>query len=134
VTKKSNQKLNTCPCCSGDSFKQCCQPYLLGLQLAPTAEKLMRSRYCAYVFNEVDYLLATWHESTRPINLTDEELNSKWISLKILAVEQGEENDNVGAVEFIAKYKVKGKAYRLHEISEFIKNTHGWVYLKGKVN
>ena len=33
---------------------------------APRAEALMRSRYSAFVLGLTDYLLATWHPSTRP--------------------------------------------------------------------
>ena len=35
----------------------------------PDAEALMRSRYTAYVLKLEDYLLATWHPSTRPQQL-----------------------------------------------------------------
>ncbi|WP_316830170.1 YchJ family metal-binding protein [Pedobacter aquatilis] len=38
-----------CPCGSGLLYGNCCEPYLLKLKDAPTAEALMRSRYSAFV-------------------------------------------------------------------------------------
>jgi SEC-C motif-containing protein len=35
--------------------------YIKGVKKAPTAEKLMRSRYSAYARQESDYLVATTH-------------------------------------------------------------------------
>lgn len=43
----------------------------------------MRSRYTAFVKEDKDYLLRTWHESTRPKELDFEPLH--WRSLKIEA-------------------------------------------------
>ena len=55
-----------CPCGSGASLVACCGRWHAG-EAAPTAEALMRSRYSAYVLGLEDYLLATWHASTRPL-------------------------------------------------------------------
>ena len=46
-------------------FSACCGQYLNENIPAPNAEALMRSRYRAFVFQRADYLLATWHASTR---------------------------------------------------------------------
>ncbi len=47
-----------CPCGSGDLLLACCGRYHAG-QPAPGAEKLMRSRYSAYVLGLTDYLVQT---------------------------------------------------------------------------
>ncbi|NER81006.1 MAG: zinc chelation protein SecC, partial [Leptolyngbya sp. SIO1D8] len=54
-----------CPCGSQRPFSACCEPYLLGQAIAPTAEALMRSRYTAYCQSNVDYLVATHHPAKR---------------------------------------------------------------------
>ena len=36
-----------CPCGSGQTYQLCCEVFHKG-KYAPTAEKLMRSRFCAY--------------------------------------------------------------------------------------
>ena len=40
----------------------------------------MRSRYSGYVFARKDYLLCTWHESTRPetLDLSDASQPTGW--------------------------------------------------------
>ena len=61
-----------CPCGRLDAKKQalayarCCGQYLEGKLAAPDAQSLMRSRYSAFVLGLDDYLLQTWHASTRP--------------------------------------------------------------------
>lgn len=50
--------LSVCPCGLGDVYERCCQSYHLG-ELAENAEQLMRSRYSAFVYQEIDYIIAT---------------------------------------------------------------------------
>ena len=91
----------------------------------------MRSRYSAYALALPEYLLATWHPDSRPSSLAlSEEPTITWIGLaiKLATPEQG----NKATVEFVARYKVAGKAYRLQERSEFIKLDRQWYYLSGK--
>ncbi|NCS66434.1 MAG: hypothetical protein GW787_09760, partial [Betaproteobacteria bacterium] len=49
-----------CPCGRATALADCCGPYLSGAP-APDAERLMRSRYTAYVLEDEAYLLTTWH-------------------------------------------------------------------------
>ena len=123
---------NTCPCGSDMDMMQCCGKYLSGDEIAPTAEALMRSRYSAYVTGNEDYLLATWHESTRPKTLgLEQDKLTKWVGLSIKVTQKGRQQDQEGVVEFVARYKVNGKAERLHESSRFVKEQGEWFYLDG---
>lgn len=128
---KKQKKSNLCPCGSHLLYEACCAPWHRE-GVASDAETLMRSRYSAYVLKLEDYLLATWHVSTRPSALHLSESNEqKWIGL---TVKHYELIDSVSAtVEFIAFYKLGGgKAERLHEISYF-RFEHGcWFYVDGK--
>ena len=36
-------------------------------------------------------------------------------------------------VEFVARYKINGRAYRLHEISRFVHEGGSWFYLDGDI-
>lgn len=120
-----------CPCGSGQAFEHCCGRYLSGQAAPLTAEALMRSRYTAYVQHQEDYLLQTWHSSTRPQHLSlDQPPVIKWLGLKILRTEAGTEHDETGLVEFVARYKLNGKAERLHETSLFVREHGTWVYLQ----
>ena len=91
----------------------------------------MRSRYCAYVLQDNAYLQATWHASTRP-TVIDFDPNLRWIGLQIRDIRAGGESDSAGTVEFVARYKIKGRAYRLHELSNFVKQAARWFYMDGK--
>ena len=124
--------LTNCPCESGKSYKACCEPAHKGSPAA-TAEALMRSRYTAFVLSLEDYLLKTWHSTTRPtaLNLA-EDSPTKWLGLQIKHTENTSENTAI--VEFIARYKIAGKATRLHEISQFERIDGRWYYLTGDVN
>ena len=92
----------------------------------------MRSRYSAYVLLREDYLLRTWHESTRPQSLDfSDAAITKWLGLKIIRSEAGGPDDQHGMVEFAARYKIGGKAQRMVEISRFVRENGGWLYLDG---
>lgn len=125
----SDSKL--CPCGSGKEYSQCCEPYLNGSEIAPTAEKLMRSRYVAYTLLNNDYLLQTWHESTRPKDYQPAEEGIDWRGLDILRTEAGGENDDRGIVEFRAKCRVNGESAGVDEASEFLKEDGRWYYVDG---
>lgn len=92
----------------------------------------MRSRYTAYVLGAEDYLLDTWHVSTRPgrLGLADAAA-VKWLGLEVLRVEAGGAGDAEGIVEFVARCKPPGRAQRLHETSRFVREDGRWFYLDG---
>ena len=90
----------------------------------------MRSRYTAYTRGDSAYLAATWHPSTRQPGLTLGE-PVRWTGLQVVAREAGGPDDTEGTVEFIARYKVGGRAHRLHEVSRFRRWEGRWTYLDG---
>ncbi|MEK6708254.1 MAG: YchJ family metal-binding protein [Pseudomonadota bacterium] len=122
-----------CPCGNGNKeYADCCGRYLDGGEAAATAEALMCSRYTAYTLGREDYLLATWHHSTRPaaLELTSEP-RSQWLGLEVQRHEQPQPDHAV--VEFVARYKVGGRAHRLHEISRFVREAGRWFYVDGTI-
>jgi len=91
----------------------------------------MRSRYTAFVLKFEAYLLATWHPTTRPTSLNlAEDPPIKWLGLQIKRAENV--NENFATVEFVARYKIAGKATRLHETSQFERIDGRWYYLTGE--
>ncbi len=128
-----------CYCCSGESFENCCQPYLLGHILPPTAEALMRSRYTAYATAKVPYLLETTHRSTRSYYNTADILQwaqaSTWQKLEIISKQAGTPTDTQGKVEFKAYYLDDQKTPQIHhERSSFKKENGRWFFVDGKVS
>lgn len=112
-----------CPCCSGLEYAQCCGP-VHNAQNAQNPQQLMRSRFAAYALKKWDYLLATWHSSTRPAQLSDDDACT-WLKLVI-------HHSDASSVEFSAYFK-EGSVYGvLHEASEFAEENGQWTYLQGK--
>ena len=120
----------TCTCLSGDLFDACCGPFLAGITHAPTAERLMRSRYTAFAVGDPEYLLRTWHPTTRPAELTlDDE--QRWYRLDIDDTSSGGLLDSDGVVAFSAFYRHPDGNGVLHERSRFVREHGHWLYLDG---
>jgi SEC-C motif-containing protein len=127
-----------CPCGTGRYFNACCGPLLAGAPAA-TAEALMRSRYTAYVLLDAAYLERTHcpPAAARPADTpeigagTAPDPALHWLDLRILRTERGGPGDRDGVVEFIARYKHRGRAGRLHEVSRFVRAGAGWCYVDG---
>ena len=111
------------------AFDDCCAPLHAG-QPAPDAERLMRSRYSAFVQGDVPYLLATWHSTQRPAELTLE-TGGKWLGLDIK--QHRVTGTDTAEVEFVARFRVGGKAVRQHERSRFVREDGRWLYVDGDV-
>ena len=123
-----------CPCrTAADAlpYAACCARYHTGpLHLrAPTAEALMRSRYSAFVLDIADYLLATWHPSTRPARIEPNPTGLKWLGLELR--HHALQDADHATVEFVARSKLAGRAQRLHETSRFEREGGRWFYLDG---
>ena len=126
-------KTTPCPCESGQPYTRCCGPLLAGESAAGSAEALMRSRYTAFSRRDAAYLLRTWHAGTRPATLElDENPAPRWIGLRILSRSQAA--DDRATVEFVARYRVGGRARRLHENSRFVREDGLWYYVDGDID
>ncbi|MFC7449835.1 YchJ family protein [Rhodococcus daqingensis] len=117
-----------CPCLSGDTYGSCCGRFHSGETEAPTAERLMRSRYSAFAVGATDYLRRTWHPSTRPDRL-DLDPDQRWTGLDILGCMGGGLFEAEGTVEFVAHYVHAGQRDSLREHSRFVREDGRWLYL-----
>lgn len=88
----------------------------------------MRSRYTAFAMSNSVYLLDTWHSSTRPPTLLFER-EQRWLGLKIVNTTDGLAGDDSGMVQFVARYKIAGRAHRLEELSRFTFEQGRWFYV-----
>ena len=126
----------SCPCGRMDAKKRavayadCCGRFVdhFNDDPAPDAEHLMRSRYSAFVLERADYLLATWHSSTRPASM-DFDACAKWLGLEVR--EHKATGTDTAEVEFVARYRLDGRAVRLHERSRFVREDGRWFYMDG---
>jgi SEC-C motif domain protein len=92
----------------------------------------MRSRYTAFAEGAADYLLATWHPSTRPDRVAVDE-RMTWRRLEIVDSDDGGPFDTSGVVEFRAHYRIGGARGVLHERSHFVHEDGRWLYVRGEV-
>ncbi|MEG2804429.1 YchJ family metal-binding protein [Stenotrophomonas sp.] len=119
-----------CPCGRPLAYAACCGRYHAGAA-APDAEALMRSRYSAYVRHRADYLLASWHPSTRPEALSLDEAagqHTRWLGLTVHA--HTLQDPEHAQVLFTARYKVGGgSAVKMREHSRFLRQDGRWFYL-----
>jgi SEC-C motif-containing protein len=122
-----------CPCGRALPYAACCGCFHAGaLHLcAPDAESLMRSRYSAYALGLTDYVLATWHMSTRPSRIEPDPAGVKWLGLEVRCTSQPD--DDHATVEFVARSKLGGRAHRLHETSRFVREHGRWYYVDAVV-
>jgi SEC-C motif domain protein len=133
-----------CPCGRRDRrelplvYSQCCGRYVDDFENTPAtdAESLMRSRYTAFVRERADYLLATWHASTRPAEVSFEP-GVKWLGLDVRS--RSVLDADHAEVEFVARQRSSaGVATRLHERSRFVREVdglhHRWFYVDGDLH
>ena len=86
---------NLCPCGSGKTYAECCEPIIKGSVKAPTAEACMRARYSSYVKHEIDFIIKSCDDEEGLAEIDkkateDWSRQSQWNGLKILRTEKGE--------------------------------------------
>ena len=122
--------MSNCYCGNSIPFQDCCEPYIKGIDNAPTAEKLMRSRYSAFASGAADYLANTTHISkSRYLNkkeiLAWSKAN-KWLKLEVLASTET-------TVTFKAYYLDENLKAQVHyEHSTFKFENNKWFYVDGE--
>lgn len=124
-----------CPCGTGVSYQRCCGPLHAAAQKPKDALTLMRARYSAYVRKNSEFLLSTWHPSTRPptLDLADRPgLRTHWLGLQVISHRTMDPQRQ--EVSFIARVKVGGgPAQRLAERSRFLLDDGVWYYVDGEI-
>ncbi|WP_234969943.1 YchJ family protein [Brachymonas denitrificans] len=142
MSKRKNTDWLQAPCPCGRQSPQhkplsgadCCGRYLEHFMdvPAPDAESLMRSRYTAFVLGRTAYLLATWLPDNRPGQLEAEQ-GTQWLGLAVR--DHSQPDADHAEVEFVARYRINGRAERLHERSRFVRLEDGamsrWLYVDG---
>jgi len=120
---------HTCPCGSGIALDDCCGKWHQG-QPAPSAERLMRSRYSAYTLGLIDYLVATTLPAQQAALDRDSmrawSLGSTWLGLE---VEDSELIDTHAFVTFTARWHDGDGEHRHRERSAFVQQAGRWYFI-----
>jgi len=122
--------MSNCYCGNSIPFQDCCEPYIKGITNAPTAKKLMRSRYSAFATGAADYLVNTTHISKRRYHNKKDILAwsqaNKWLKLEVLASTET-------TVTFKAYYLDENLKAQVHyEHSTFKFENNKWFYVDGE--
>lgn len=129
ASARSSRPSASDPCpCGGGAFGDCCGPVLDGAP-APTAERLMRSRYTAFALADEAHLRRSWHPRTRPEEL-DMDAGTRWTGLIVHAAE---EHGDAATVSFTARWRRGAERGALTETSRFVRRAGRWVYVDGEV-
>ena len=124
------QKMNNCFCGNQKTFDNCCEIYINGIEKAPTAEALMRSRFTAFATQAIDYLIASTHSSTRKFHKKSDILewseSNQWNKLEVI-----EATENT--VTFKAFFLDSQLKAQIHYEKSTFKNENGsWFYVDGE--
>ena len=99
-----------CPCQSGLTYADCCRPLHQGMPAAD-AEKLMRSRYAAFVLQNIDYIVHTTVPVQQPLldaaALAQWAAQTEWLGLDVLRHEPNA-GEHHALVEFAAYFADAG--------------------------
>ena len=122
--------MSNCYCGNSIPFQDCCEPYIKGITNAPTAKKLMRSRYSAFATGAADYLVNTTHISKRRFHNKKDILAwsqaNKWLKLEVLGSTET-------TVTFKAYYLDENLKAQVHyEHSTFKLENGKWFYVDGE--
>jgi SEC-C motif-containing protein len=122
------ESASPCPCGSGKTFGECCEPIHLGRIPSPDAERLMRARFTAHVVHNFKFV----HDTYRPTAgkpFVDEEGASPvlWTRLEVHSHEPGNDPDKA-FVDFSAYGTEEGVEKVLHEKAEFLRVNGNWLY------
>lgn len=138
-----------CPCgtsTAGALYGDCCAPYHQGQKLAESPAAVLKTRYSAFYFRLIPYIISTTHPVCRDYN-TDKikwakELNKNGMfdSFDFVALEPGVEMPGKDANEGFLDFKVKLRARDgskeetvISEKSRFLKQGDEWLYGSGEV-
>lgn len=124
-----------CPCGSALEYSLCCEPYLCGNMAAPTPARLMRSRYCAFVTKNAEYLINTWHPSVDAADFrADIEAGfaaTQWLGLTLYEEAAGR-SEQEGFVSFVARFRENERHGAIIERSRFLFENGHWYYIDGQ--
>ncbi len=126
-----------CSCQSGLNYTDCCEPFHQNHAIPQTAEQLMRSRYCAYVMKNIDYIVATTAPNQQVLldkkGLLDWAKTTKWTGLEIVSHIPTLSKTH-STVEFNAFFATENGEQVHHETSLFVKINARWYFVDPTVD
>ncbi|MBA2650927.1 MAG: SEC-C domain-containing protein [Tatlockia sp.] len=127
--------MSQCPCGSPNDYLDCCGLLIDKQTEARSPEALMRSRYTAYTQAKIDYIKNTMRgkplDDFNEIDATKWAQQVYWKCLEVITSSMDDKDENIGYVEFIARFQEQGKTQVIHELSKFQRIEGKWFYTEG---
>lgn len=122
-----------CPCGSAVEYSLCCYRYVSGAQVAPTPSHLMRSRYCAFVMKDADYLIKTRHPDCHAAAFRDDIIagftHTEWLGLTVLS--NTRQIQKILATSVLSRGFLNRENWRNYRTLSFFKENGQWYYIDG---
>lgn len=119
-----------CPCGTGKTLAQCCDPIITQQRPAENAEQLMRSRFTAHVARNYEHLHRTYLKTSKEPYVPDPEVGgTDWTRLVIHSHEPSHKPDTA-FVDFTAYFRENDQEQTLQEKAEFQKIDGTWLYTR----
>lgn len=137
-----------CACGSGESYANCCRPYHTGEAAAETPERCLRSRYSAFCYRLVQYIVDTtdktnvdwkkdkiaWAKKLNKGSMFD---GFEFVALGVGELEQGEDEDaaylSPNTFTLQPKDALSKPPITTVERSKFVRRKSGWKFSSGVV-
>ena len=125
-----------CRCDSGTPDTTCCGPVHRGRN-APTPERLMRARYCAYAVGDTRFIIQTTdpdgphyqrERGTWKAELDNWCRRTTFLGLDVISAHADGDH---GAVHFRASLQTDGRLHTMEERSRFRRRKGRWLYIAG---
>lgn len=138
-----------CPCGSGLQYSECCAPYHEGTQVPESPLKVLQSRYTAFAWRKIQYIIDTTHPNcedwredkvawVKDLNKMGMFDNHDFVGLEAGAEETV--SDSEGYITFKVNMRghdgsdFEGQERVVSERSQFLKGEDGrWLYATGEV-
>jgi len=136
-----------CPCGTGEPYAECCRPYHRGELVAETPERLLRTRYSAFAFRLIPYIIETTDKSNadymRDKVAWAKKLNKKlmfdgfeFVSLEIGALEAGANDDEAFLapnVFTLLPAQTSQPPLVMRERTKCVRKDGAWLFASGEV-
>lgn len=125
--------METCLCCSGKNFNECCEPYLSDAEIPTTPEALMRSRYTAFARANVEYVANTMKSPAADhFDLEDARVAAQQLHWDEFEIVNSSVNEDKATVEYIAYFIANSMKHKLHKLCELQLTDGKWYYINAQ--
>lgn len=126
--------MTQCPCGSKKTLAECCAPIIAG-RPALTAEALMRSRYTAFVTQQLDHVERTHAPEVKDdFNRAEAENLAESCEWRSLEIRKATEDGDSALVEFAIRFRREQKDMIQAELASFRRENGEWLYVSGDLN